>query len=152
MFSVTFVYPKKSHQVSLRVNSEDINESNFDFSGFISFLLRKIGRKFNFFNFFKSSSEPTTTERNFDFSNEVTDDTDIVNESEEEEDKNTSNETSEAPEESNKSTEDIDSNENISNEYSSTTESDMTTKTRDISYLPPPIVAPSNLFEPPKFS
>ncbi|KAL7029356.1 hypothetical protein ACKWTF_006205 [Chironomus riparius] len=141
---LTFVYPKKSYQFSFKMNSEEISSNNFDFSGFISFLFQKIGRKLSFLNPFKlSSSLPTTTESRLDFSNEVTDDYESSSEkvpSSPEEEDNSSNEASESPDE----------NENSSTEnIGSTTESEATTRSESISYLPP-ISIPSSLYELPK--
>jgi len=148
------VYPKKSYEISFKINSEDLSRNSFDFSGFISFVLRKLGRKLSFLNPFKSLSMiSATTESSFDFSNEVTDDLDSMSSlepSSSEEQNSTSNESSVQVEDDKSTNEDISSNENINNEYiNPTTEHDVITITRIIGYLPP-LSTPSYLFEPPK--
>lgn len=81
--SVSFVYPKNSYKLNLNVETKKLNNHEFNIGQLFSHVARSIGKNLSFLNPFKLSSgfgglktttTSTTTEANFDFSAEVTED------------------------------------------------------------------------------
>ncbi|KAG5684455.1 hypothetical protein PVAND_013689 [Polypedilum vanderplanki] len=67
---VSFVYPKNKYQVSVKFNSETVNEHSFNLGGLIKSITRHFSKRIGSLNPFKFFAPTTTTEAPLDLSDD----------------------------------------------------------------------------------
>lgn len=69
---LSFVYPKKSQELSLKFRSEQLHQHKFDFAGLLASFAQGFAKKFR--NPFKATTTTTESSGFDDFSSEISDD------------------------------------------------------------------------------